>query len=116
MDTIQISIEASQEQQEILISELMELNAEGFEQTDTHLIAYFNEIGFNSYEVNEILKGHTFHTVNIEEKNWNEVWESNFQPVVVSDFCGIRASFHQPIKNVLHEIVIVGIVNDMVKS
>lgn len=106
MDTIQISIEALQEQQEILISELSELNAEGFEQTETHLIAYFNEIGFNSYEVNEVLKGYTFHTINIEEKNWNEVWESNFQPVVVSNFCAIRASFHEPILHVAHEIVI----------
>jgi ribosomal protein L11 methyltransferase len=106
MDSIQISIEASQEQQEILISELSELNAEGFEQTDTHLIAYFNEIGFNSYEVNEVLKSHIFHTITIEEKNWNEVWESNFQPVVVDDFCSIRASFHEPIKGTEHEIVI----------
>jgi len=106
MDSIQISIEASQEQQEILISELSELNAEGFEQTDTHLIAYFNEIGFDSYEVNEILKNHVFHTMTIEEKNWNEVWESNFQPVVVDDFCSIRASFHEPISGTEHEIVI----------
>ena len=106
MDTIQISIEASEDQQEILISELSELDAEGFEQTATHLIAYFKEIGFNSYEVNEALKGHVYHTINIEERNWNEVWESNFQPVVVDDFCAIRAAFHAPINNVTHEIVI----------
>jgi ribosomal protein L11 methyltransferase len=31
---------------------------------------------------------------------------SNFQPVVVDDFCAVRASFHQPIRGVEHEIII----------
>ena len=106
MDTIQISIEAGEEEQEILISELSELDAEGFEQTATHLLAYFNEVRFKSYEVNEVLKGHSYHTSTIVERNWNELWESNFQPVVVDDFCAIRAAFHEPVQNVEHEIVI----------
>ncbi len=39
-------------------------------------------------------------------QNWNEVWEANFQPVVVDDFCGIRAEFHEPLIGVEHELVI----------
>jgi ribosomal protein L11 methyltransferase len=42
----------------------------------------------------------------IKATNWNQLWESNFQPVVVDDFAGIRASFHEPIKGVRYEIVI----------
>src|SRR3712207_8396844 len=34
------------------------------------------------------------------------LWESNFQPVVVDDFCAVRAHFHEPIQNVVHEILI----------
>lgn len=30
----------------------------------------------------------------IKEENWNAVWESNFEPVRVGDFVGIRANFH----------------------
>jgi len=30
----------------------------------------------------------------IKEKNWNAIWESNFEPVRVGDFVGIRAHFH----------------------
>jgi len=30
----------------------------------------------------------------IKEENWNAIWESNFQPVRVGDFVGIRANFH----------------------
>ena len=106
MDSIQISIEANEEQQEILISELSELGADGFEQTEKKLLAYFGEHLFQSYEVNALLKDYVFHISTIKEQNWNEVWESNFQPVVVKNFCAIRAEFHQPIAGVEHEIII----------
>lgn len=106
MNSIQISIEGNEEQQEILISQLSDFGADGFEQTDNYLIAYFNENVFKSYEVNELLKEHVYTTKTIEEKNWNEEWEHNFQPVVVEDFCAIRAEFHEPIKKVEHEIII----------
>ncbi len=39
-------------------------------------------------------------------QNWNEIWESNFQPVIVEDFCAVRADFHAPIPGVEHELVI----------
>lgn len=42
----------------------------------------------------------------VKGENWNEVWESNFHPVVVDDFCAVRAGFHQPVSGVAHEIVI----------
>jgi len=106
MNSIQISIEAKGEQQEILISQLSELGAEGFEETVHYLIAYFNENIFKSYEVNALLKTYSFTTTIIEEKNWNEVWESNFEPVTVGSFCAIRAEFHHAIKSVEHEIII----------
>lgn len=106
MNSIQISIEANEEQQEILISQLSDLGVDGFEQTDDFLIAYFNEGTFKSYDINQLLKGLCFITKTIEEKNWNEEWESNFQPVIVDEYCAIRAEFHKPIKGVEHEIII----------
>jgi ribosomal protein L11 methyltransferase len=56
--------------------------------------------------VNNLVKEFTFNITSIPEQNWNAVWESNFEPVVVDDFCAVRADFHQPIKNVQHEIII----------
>lgn len=38
--------------------------------------------------------------------NWNAVWESNFQPIEVPGFCGVRASFHPPFEQVKYEILI----------
>ncbi len=106
MNYIQISIAAKEEQQEILISILSEAEAIGFEQTDTHLLVYFNEDDFKSYEVNKVLEGYSFEVNTIPQQNWNAVWESNFEPVAVDEFCGIRADFHPLFENVQHEIVI----------
>jgi ribosomal protein L11 methyltransferase len=106
MDSIQISITATEEEQEILISLLSDFGATGFEQTDKEVIAYFDENNFESYEVNEIIKAYTFTTAHIKEQNWNEVWERNFQPVVINNFCSVRAEFHPPASGVEHEIII----------
>src|SRR6478672_4858309 len=95
---IQLNIEASEAQQEILISQLEELGAAGFEQTDTHLLAYFEEDSFPSYDVNATLDGYNFQLNTLQQQNWNAVWESNFQPVIVDDFCAVRAHFHEPIQ------------------
>jgi ribosomal protein L11 methyltransferase len=106
MGSIQISIEANEEQQEILISELSDYGVEGFEQTPNSLIAYFPEQNFNSYDINELLKNFVSHITTIKEQNWNAVWENNFQPVEVSDFCRVRADFHEPKPGFEHEIII----------
>ena len=106
MSSIQVTITATEAVQELLISQLDELGAEGFEQTDTHLVAYFNALHFNSYEVNALLKPYEFTVATLEDQNWNAVWESNFQPVVIEDFCAVRAHFHEPVPGVAHEILI----------
>ena len=106
MDTIQISIEAKGEEQEILVSELSDLGASGFEQTDELLIAYFPELDFNSYEVQKAIGSFISHTIILKEENWNKAWEKNFQPVIVDRFCAVRADFHEPIQGVSHEIII----------
>lgn len=106
MDSIQITIRATEEQQEILISQLSELQASGFEQMEESLVAYFPANDFNSYDVSSLLEGFEYNTQTVKEQNWNAVWEGNFQPVVVDDFCAVRADFHEPVNGVEHEILI----------
>lgn len=81
-------------------------NATGFEQTDEKLIAYFDEEEPGQEEIEKVLEGYSFELTEVEEKNWNEEWEKNFQPVAVEDFVAVRAHFHEPISHVQHEIVI----------
>lgn len=106
MNHIQLTITANGENQEMLISILNDLGAIGFEQKEEALLAYFDEAAFPSYDVNESLKDFHFEMSVLKEQNWNAIWEQAFEPVIVGDFCAIRAHFHEPIPGVKHEIVI----------
>lgn len=106
MKHIQLQIIANEHQQEELIALLDDFNPAGYEQTDENLHAYFEEDGFDEMAVKEVLSGYTYTLTLLDEQNWNALWEQNFQPVVVEDFCAVRAHFHQPINGVEHEIII----------
>jgi ribosomal protein L11 methyltransferase len=106
MKHIQLEIIANPFQQEELIALLDDFNPSGFEQTDETLKAYFVEKEFVQGEIMKILEGYDCIKSEMEEQNWNAVWEENFQPVIVDDFCAVRAHFHEPIANVQHEIII----------
>ena len=109
MHYYQIEIITSNEEiQEILISQLSEEGYDGFEQFDNKLIAIIKEDDFNEILLKEIIEPFnvSFNKKIIPQQNWNAVWESNFQPVIVENFVGIRAHFHSTIQNVQHEIII----------
>lgn len=106
MKHVQLEIIANDYQQEELIALLDDYNPSGFEQTDEKLKAFFEEKDYDQQEIGRILKGYEFTISEIEEQNWNAVWEQNFQPVIVEDFCAVRAHFHEPIAQVEHEIII----------
>lgn len=42
----------------------------------------------------------------IEDQNWNTLWEQNFQPVIVDNWCAVRAEFHEPIHSTTHELLV----------
>src|SRR5688572_6133013 len=97
----------STEQQEILIARLIDLGFEGFEEKPDQLVACMQTELFNETELKEQLHGkYEFSLRLIEQQNWNEEWEKSFQPVIVEDFCAIRASFHEPVKNTTYEVII----------
>jgi ribosomal protein L11 methyltransferase len=96
------------EQQDVLIAHLAEAGYDGFEQNDTELKAFIPESQYDKALLHELaFKYQVQYTEeHIAAQNWNALWESNFQPVVVDDFVGIRADFHLPVQNVQHEIII----------
>jgi ribosomal protein L11 methyltransferase len=104
---IEISIRTT-EWQEVLIALLSESGFEGFEQDDTVLRAYVPEAHFDPAALEALLKpyGLSYEEQRIEERNWNEEWEKHFEPVIVDDFCAIRAHFHAPLPGVEHELLI----------
>jgi len=109
MDYIKITFADLQpEQKEILIAQLSDAGYEGFEEKDTSLDAFIKSKNFDTIILKEIsFKYQTPYTKEkIAETNWNQVWESNFEPVIVHDYVAIRADFHTPITNTKFEIVI----------
>lgn len=105
MKHVKIEIVANEYGQEELIALLDDLNPSGFEQTDETLVAFFED-GYAKEDVLKILEGYSYRVDEIEERNWNEEWERNFQPVMVDDFVAVRAHFHAPMSGVEHEIII----------
>lgn len=109
MQHIQITIPTiNSEQQDILIALLDNIGYSGFEQTTNSLLAYIAEENFNESELNQILQPLLlpYHKETIAPQNWNALWESNFEPVIIDNFVSIRAAFHQPITTTQHQIVI----------
>lgn len=93
-----------------LISILGDHHFEGFEETTASLKAYVPTQKMRPLLMKEILFDNDFHhlkysSAEIEEKNWNEEWEKNFEPITVANKVAIRAPFHAPIA-AEHEIVI----------
>ena len=98
----------SAEQSDLLLAQLSDIGFDGFEEGENNLKAFIPATDFIEVAVTEIANSQhiSFTQSTIEETNWKAVWESNFQPVIVDDFVGIRADFHKPILGVEHEIVI----------
>jgi ribosomal protein L11 methyltransferase len=106
---IEIEINSKvQEQNEILIALLSNEGYNGFEETDTALIACIEEQNFNKENLEQTLQPFQLSYTQqlIAPRNWNAEWESGYKPVVVEDVVAVRAHFHQPIPNVKHEIII----------
>ncbi|MFL9843736.1 50S ribosomal protein L11 methyltransferase [Flavobacterium rhizosphaerae] len=96
---------------EILIAELGETPFESFIETENGMDAYIQKELWTEtiLEDIQILKSDEFEisfTVEeIEQVNWNEEWEKNFQPIEVDNTCRVRAPFHE-YKEVKYDIVI----------
>ncbi len=86
---------------EILIARLSLIGFESFEEQPLNLIAYIPEKDFVKDELLSIeycLECDNSGTLFVElipDKNWNEVWESNYPAVTIANRCYIRAPFHE---------------------
>ncbi len=113
---IQITIDtSSSEESDIFVARLSQAGFEGFEEEPNKLMAYIPESLYTVSNVEKIvaeIKGvsdpyHTlFKTATIEPRNWNAEWEKDFEPVVVNNFCAVRAHFHKPVPGVQYDIII----------
>ncbi len=82
----------------MVIAELDNIGFTGYETGDNYLHAFIPEPVFDESAFEAICKkyGVSAQRTVIPPANWNEIWESGFEPVLVDDFCFIRAAFHPP--------------------
>ncbi len=108
-----IAVSPQEPGRDIVISELTDIGFEGFLETDEGVDAYIEEAELDLQAVEEVLSRIrnaefevSYSTSVSEEKNWNEEWEKNFDPVEIKDLCRIRAPFHEPRSGFRLEIII----------
>jgi ribosomal protein L11 methyltransferase len=110
---LQFTLQTTEDyQQDLLINALAEFGCDTFEEVEDGFKAYIPEEGFFIEQLDEVLEPYAamfsfkFKAVLIPQKNWNEVWESNFEPIEVLDKIYVRATFHPAKSEFAYEIVI----------
>jgi ribosomal protein L11 methyltransferase len=94
---------------EILIAMLGEYGFDYFETSEKGFTAYISSecekqadlspLSFTDFRF-------TFSREEIEKKNWNQEWESNFEPITIGGNICIRAPFHDRDPAVTHDLII----------
>jgi ribosomal protein L11 methyltransferase len=97
---------------ELFISLMDGIGYDGFEETDTELKAYIAENKYDIEKIQDLILAYAIEGMvqvtqveQMPDQNWNALWESNFQPVVIDDKVVIKAPFHQT-PAYPHEIII----------
>ena len=99
-------------QQDLLINALGNIGFDTFEEVELGFKAYIPADDFNLELLDETLSVYrdmftfSYAVALIPQKNWNEVWESNFEPIAIKDKIFVRATFHEPRPEFEFEIVI----------
>lgn len=107
---LKITIPSNYENLEILIAELGNIQYESFQEIDGAIEAFIKEELYEEKLLNSILIKYNiplkFKIEELENINWNEEWEKNFDPVFVDEKVQIRATFHEPKSNYDYDIII----------
>ena len=105
-----ISIPCAPEQNELLIAELGLINYDSFQEVENGIEAYTEKENYDKTMLLEVLDryglGDNLKIEKLENINWNEEWEKNFDPVYIKDQVQIRATFHEKKAGFSHDIII----------
>ena len=97
---------------DLLINTLSEIGFNTFEETDLGFKAYIPTSQYSKIKLElrlvdfEEMFDFSYTEIDIPYKNWNDEWESNFEPIVVTDQCYVRATFHPARPDFKYEVVV----------
>ena len=94
-----------------LVSILTDFDFDGYEETSESIKGFVPTGKVNDEKVKGILSDNEFQHIDfsskqLENKNWNEEWEKNFEPLVIAKQCYVRASFHPERPEYPYEVII----------
>jgi len=98
---IDFTVTPAEDGRDILLALLDILGFDSFEETPKGLKAYILEKDFDKDQLESIYlfdsdEYEISYTLDkLENKNWNEEWETNYQPIFIDDKIHIRAPFHK---------------------
>lgn len=98
---------------DILSALLAEIGYDAFAEAGAVWEAYIPTARFSADEIEAVLAAFpveasiTYTADEMEDKDWNEEWEKNyFRPIVIGNQVYIHSSFHPPVEEYRHRIVI----------
>ena len=114
MKTFEYSFTApsSDIQHDMLVTMLAEIGFDSFMDDDHFLKAYCSSDCRDDAAVDALLMEPSFSDINLlkveemPDKDWNELWEASYQPVVINERCRVRAPFHEPDSNFEFDLII----------
>ena len=98
---------------ELLMASLADDGFESFTENDDGTLSAYIQSPFFTDELSARLNSEaysdlllSFSLKEIADQNWNAVWESQYEPVIIDGRCQVRAPFHTAVAGVQYDIVI----------
>ena len=91
---------------------LGEIGFDSFMDTDEGFDAFCQEPLLNDEELKDIMQMEQFANVKlikkelIPDQDWNATWEASYEPVIINEFCRIRAPFHKVEDSYKYDLII----------
>ncbi len=99
-------------QKDLLVSDLADIGFDTFEDTESGFAAYIPAANLDLQALETLMLNLeeglevAYKIQEIENQNWNKLWESNFNPIEVGGQCYVRATFHETKPDFPYEIII----------
>ncbi|WP_293945985.1 MULTISPECIES: 50S ribosomal protein L11 methyltransferase [unclassified Sphingobacterium] len=99
-------------QKDLLVSDLADIGFDTFEDTESGFAAYIPAANLDLQALETLMLNLDaglevdYKVEEIENQNWNKLWESNFNPIEVGGQCYVRATFHESKPDFPYEIII----------
>lgn len=112
MDYIKLKIACQEDFREILLAEFAEAGFSSFAETEKGFEAFAEPADFDKEVFDLVVSRYhkaadmKYELGKVPRENWNKEWESHYEPILVNDRCAVRATFHAPMPQYEHEIIV----------